>query len=446
MNENSSIDTSPQDKLSRLEADPEFEGGTFSMILATNPSGLEVKTDKSMPRHDEEFPYPLGPEEKARIKANYPGQMRFTTGNLAQEAQLKLRQLSPNASENEREAVKQDYEAKRKAYLERSPTEVGLRNVRRKGDIIVLDTRPVNFPVYRALGDSNLSKELLEFGATSATSVALVTADNRLLVTHRNPLNDPYGDMPGASAAGYFEGDFDKTTRTIRPITTASIKHNIVKEMEEELGLEESDLSELLLIGLALEKTQIHHEFLFYAKLNLTAEEAKTKATHERNLHPEEFAEKFTDIEASPETIFTLLTRLDAPMPPTHYGVFAAAGYQMVLQRDGITKANEYKALLEKGIQENNKRINKIVRDYYLANPQALTSLTARQEARLARAKNDFMAKNPQATDLEINNFTDQFVNNLPKRDPNGYNAYYLPTEQGLPDFTTAMRKAGLIA
>lgn len=275
--------------------------------------------------------------------------------------------------------------------------------------------------------------------------MALITADNRLLVTHRSSKNDPYGDMPGASVAGYIDAQFDRKTRTIKPLTTQDVKDNIVREMEEELGLERNDLTQLSLDGLVLEKSQVHHEFVFSGNLSLTSDEVKQKSIRERNMHPEEFEERFVDIEASPEAIFDLLTKLDCPIPPTHTAVFAATGYRLVLERDGLAKAQEYKSVLEEGVRKNSLRIDSLVENFYQQNPDVLSEPSPRQEAKIQIAMNDFENKNPNTTDEAKNQFRESLLRNLPPRKINGYNAFYLPSEQGLPDFNTALRNVGLV-
>lgn len=141
-------------KFERLEVTPDFDGGTFTMMLSQSPEGFELETDKALPRTDEDFPYPLEDAEKARIRSNFPGQMRFTDGHIALEALNNVRSAQNQDQDTQNEA-KEDFEKKRKAYLERSTVGVGIRKIRKEGNTITFDTRPVNFPVYKALADQS---------------------------------------------------------------------------------------------------------------------------------------------------------------------------------------------------------------------------------------------------------------------------------------------------
>lgn len=437
----------PSEKVKNLELTPDFDGGSFTMVLPKSSRGFTFTTDKNLTRWDENTPNPLTSEMKAKIKAAVPGQMAHTHGDAAAVALRKYR-------ENPTEQNKAEYEKARLDYLDRSVVQVGIRNLRRMGDRITVDTQPVNFPVSNSLNEITSPQNVLEHVSTGATSGSLITKDNRLIVVHRNPKNDPYGDMPGASVAGYFDGTLDKKAskqsptqgrRTLESITDKSIVGNMLKEMNEELGLEDKDVSKSTITGLALEKRKVHHEFLVDLNLKLTAKEMRDKTSKERELDPQEFAEKFIDIPATPDAIFTLLTKVACPLPPTHYASFAATGYRLMKEQKGERAADEYKRNLEVGIRENVLRIDGIVRKYIAENPQALTNPTARQNAKFEQSLVKYVEQNPGATDEQKEAFKTNYYSNLRKLDPNGYNPFFLPTEQGLPDFNTALRSAGLL-
>lgn len=358
---------------------PEFDGGTFTIeYLSASPNGFEVITDKSGRRRnpDPNNPnvrslLPLGSEQRERLKKAMVGQMKFAHGDKAYEALLKLR----NASDQDRKQAAVDYEEKRNVYLERNAGRVGLRNIREQNNTLIVDIKPVDFPTYKEFSKPGSSDELLELAAISSTSMALITKDRRLIIQHRSPKNLLYGDVPGASVAGFLDGrpyypsptgsTADKRG-TLQPIDTDFVKDNIIREANEELGLDKEDFSDVRIVGLTHETTQIHDEFLLLSTTNLTAEEMREKAqaaSRNSKLSEQEFDEKFMDIPATPEAISTLLTQVKCPLPPTHVAAFVAAGYSMVLQEKGLQEANKWKDQMQETVRKNYQEIDQWLLD-----------------------------------------------------------------------------------
>lgn len=399
---------------------PEFDMGSVTIeYLSNSPDGFEVKTDKVSRRKVNGIAIPLDQRQKVQLKTAMIGQMKFTEGNKAKIALDKLR----NANQEEKPEAQQEFEKRRRTYLERALPLVGVRNARRQGNLLLIDAKTTDYITYQEFGNPDSSKELLDQAVVSSTSMGLITKDNRLIIQHRSERNSMWGDVPGASVAGYFQGQFDYDPFSKRgiiiPIDTAFVKNNALKEAFEELGLEKEDFSKIKIVGLTHEKVKIHDEFTLFGESNLTAEEIREKAlkaSKNSKLSEEEFDEKFTDIPATPEAIVILLTEVKCPVPATHIGLFVALGYSMMIDKFGIEKANEWKEELQIKTQKNYKHIDNIVSQYYINNPD------------------------------ELKNIPDRYKNkNLPPRNHSGYNPSYLPREQGLPDFTFEMKRVGLI-
>lgn len=398
----------------------EFDGGTFTIdYLSSSPSGFGIKTEKSTRRRSLGSPLPLDPRERERLKRAMEGQMKFAQGDLAKDALLRLRE----STGSERDVALKEYQKRREIYLGRASPVIKVRNVRKENNTLIIDIKPGDFPTYKEFAKSESPAELLEFASVASTSMALITADGRLVIQHRSPRNLLFGDMPGASVAGYLNGEFyhplpsessKQETGTLLPIDTDFVKQNIIREAEEEIGLEKEDLTDLRIVGLAHERVQIHDEFLLFGKAKVTARQMREKARNaikNRKLNEQEFYEKFVDIPATPEAIVTLLTEVKCPLPPTHAAVFVAAGYSMILEKEGQEAAKNWKAKIEEGVKRNYQEIDQMVAEYYAKNPDELKNI-------------------PE---------------DKPPRNPNGYEPAYLPQEQGLPTVTIELKRADLI-
>lgn len=404
---------------------PEFDGGTFTIeYLSTSPNGFEVVTYKSHRRRDQitpttRAPIPLNQDQREQLKRAMAGQMRFAEGDKAREAQVKL----SNTEGQERQVAMADFQQRRDVYYSRATGRVGLRNIRKQNNTLIVDIKPVDFPTYRLFSKTDASNELRDFSSISSTSMVLVTKDKRLIVQHRSPKNSLYGDIPGASVAGYLDGKPYYPSRTeskaekrgkLQPIDTAFVKDNILREANEELGLNIEDFSNLRIVGLTHENTQIHDEFLLYATTSLTAAEMRQKAhtaSINSKLSEQEFDEKFVDMPADFASITTLITEVKCPIPPSHMAGFIAAGYTMIIDEKGQEAADIWKNEMEQKVKQNYQEINQMVAKYYQDRPEELNNIP--------------QGKTP--------------------RNPNGYEPAYLPHEQGLPDVMSELKRVGLI-
>lgn len=403
---------------------PEFDGETFTIeYLSTSPNGFEVATRESHTRRDRitpttRDPIPLHQDQREQLKIAMVDQMRFAEGDKAKTSLDNLRKAK---TDQEIINITEDYQNKRKTYKERSVPTIGLRNIKLNNNIVTVDIKPVDFPTYREFSKPEASLELLNFASASATSIILITRNNRLILQHRSTRNKMYGGVPGASVAGYLRGNFDSTEKgKFVPIDTDYVKNDSAREANEELGLDREDFMTLKIVGIVHERVQVHDEFMLLGQTNLTAEEMKEKAmrtSRNRRLSEQEFDEKFVDIPADPDSITTLLTKVKCPIPPSHIAAFVSAGYYMMLEQFGMQKAMEWKNMLQDEVRTSYLEIDRMVEEYYLQNPNALNVIPERH-------KNS----NPR------------------KRNPKGYDSEYLPEEQGLPDIMSEFKRVGLIS
>ena len=292
---------------------------------------------------------------------------------------------------------------------------VGLRDIRQNGNELSFDVMPVTFPTYIAIRKPHESLENLHVSNPAATSMVLLTTEtggsHKLVFQHRSPKNRLYGDIPGSSIAGYLDAKLDRTREgrgKILPLTTDDIKANIVKEANEEIGIKPEEITELSITGIASDKQEIHDEFLLMGTTSLSSRDLAKRVGSGDYF---KFSEKFFTMDATPENIEILLTQVKCPLPPTHTATFLAAGYSMVIKERGLDEAIKWKDRVSEGINRNYKEIDTIVQRYYQENPQ------------------------------ELNNIPDK----KPPRKPNGYDASYLPQEQGLPDAISEFERTGLI-
>jgi len=384
---------------------PVFDGGAFTIeFLAPNQGGFELVTRNSLRRRQGKYPpgapLPWNQEQRGKVT---PGIKRDVSYS---------KELSGIA-----EGEKPVPAHKRARYMEvyGSTQKVGVRNPEAKGNILEFDTVAVPFSFYRNISEPHETPESLELADPTGTALILFTEDGKMILQHRKKFdpetrtgNSLYGDVPGASAAGIMDRPKDKpsaTAGTLPEITSESVKRNLSKEMAEEIGLTEQDIEDLVITGLASDKTRIHKEFLLYAKTKLTVDQVRKKAeTAKGNEKPDgehDFSEDFFVIDGSAEGLRKLLTEVKCPLPPTHAAAFVAAGYNMVLENQGVEQAEQWRTGMEQEIQRNWTEIDEIVKNYYLEHPEALE-------------------RNAGAN-------------------PNGYDADFLPEDQGLPSLNSEL-------
>lgn len=363
---------------SQPEKLPIFDAGIFTIeFLPTSPEGLQIQTDKSLMRHAPNTPLP----EARRIRKERDREpLKFRTG-------------------------------------EGFKPKIGIRNLRRDGDEITVDTIPVTFPTYKAISNPGESEESLSVSNPAATAGILLTTEadgsHKIVLQHRSPKNFFFGDIPGASVAGYLDGELSGAV--MKPIDTAGVKSNLSKELEEELGISEDAISANIISGISKDKTKIHDEFLLFGKLNISVDQVREnverRAKEKRPNDEFDFEGKYFIIDGTPEAIYKLLTEVQCPLPPTHTAAFVAAGYNLVLERDGLANAQNWMGKLEAGIKINYEDIDRRVKEYWQLHP-------------------DLIEKKPD---------------DKPTRNIHNYDPTYTPSDQGLPDITSELVRVGLI-
>ena len=292
---------------------------------------------------------------------------------------------------------------------------IGLRNATQSENELSFDVMPVTFPTYIAIRKPHESSESFHISNPAATSMVLITTEedgsHKLVFQHRSAKNRLYGDIPGSSIAGYLDATLDRTREgrgKILPITSDYIKDNVIREADEEIGIKPDEITELVITGLASDKKEIHDEFLLMGTTTLSSNELVTRTGAGDYF---KFSEKFFTMDATPENIETLLTQVRCPLPPTHTATFLAAGYSMIVKQKGVEEAKKWKDRLTEGINKNYEEIDAMVKIFYQQHPEEL----------------------------------DNVPTNKPLRNPNGYDAAYLPQEQGLPNAISEFERTGLI-
>lgn len=430
---------------------PDLQVGNVSIWMSEDANGFEISDNPQNALSRKQEPLTLNSDERQLLAGKMSAEGNWTGANKAKALLDELRQ--ENTDPNVFYAKLGDFRTEQDVYVTKGhKPKVGIRNIQRKDNTLYFDTKPVSFPVYSNFAKEEQSTEVIDLAENAATCMSIITADNKVLVQHRNPVNELYGDMPGASIAGMFDGTFDRESHTkgkLETITKNSVLKNIRNEAREEMGMEEGDYQPVL-VGLCEEiKPVVHHEFLFTAQTHLTSDEIKQKALNtnrarKKELKPEDIEEKFEFIDATPEALYTLLADFKCPLPPTHTAVFAATAYELALKRDGKTSADEFRNRLQEGIKANYNAMDQMVKEYYEQDPQRLNDIPARLMSKVNRAVDSFRSKNPEITDIQLKEFKENEIAQLPKRDPKAYNPSYLPKEQGLPEFDQEMERTGL--
>lgn len=448
----------PNPEAFHLLLNPDFNSGNLTIYFSSDPKGFEVVTDKSLPRKD--GPLPLNTDERAKLKFAMEGEMKFTGGSLAKMKLDALRntfEKDPNSAD--RNTLKDAYLSARDEYVNlKNKPKVGVRNIRRDGNKLIVDIKPVTYPVFSNFSNREAKSEVRNFAESAATIAALVTSDNKLLVVHRADKNELYPGLMGA-IAGNLDGIFDRPGKdsmvkkkgTLTKIDGKSILSHLKTEAHEELGLDEKDYN-FKLVGFCEEiDTVANHAFLFEGKTTLSSLQIRrnaltTQRARKDKLKPEDIEEKFDFIDATPEAIFTMLTKVQCPIGPDHAASYVTIGYNLMLKRNGEKAAFEYKQKLEREMVQHAKNMNGTIEKYFQNYPQRLTVIPERLMRRVDAAVEKFKAGRKEATEAEISAFREETISKLPKRNPKGFSPHFLPEEQGLLDYNTALRNERLIS
>lgn len=318
---------------------------------------------------------------------------------------------------------------------------VGIRNPSFDGRVMTCDVVSVPFPFYRNIDKSTDPPELLALADLVGTAMVIQTADNKLLVQNRSKKNKPYGGVPGASAAGLFDGRLSRSVPGSQDkVGNERIALNVLKEAGEEVGLvkeertpdleeeikdfalgklesetgeDRGDITDVSITGFSRDNVRVHHEFTLKARANKTSDQIIEKARsakRQRSKDPRDFEESFFFVDATSSAVDALLTQVHCPLPPTHFAAFVAAGYSLVLEETGgsVEAAERWREEMQGKIQENWRIINGMVKMYYEQYPEK------REENKGA---------------------------NFEAYDPN-----FLPEQQGLPPIESELVRVGLQA
>ena len=418
-----------------LEGQPVFDAGAFTILYAVDFPGqsFHLSTDISRRRLDDGKKTDLSRGESSQAELLQEGMiddfafaLRRVLAPDEKEALEAMREVRREAVDRsfreELFTTERDYLVVRLKESGINPARVwrpkiGIRNIRQEGNTLFVDTRPVSYPVYSGLvnrGEEEL--DLLNLGESTGIAAALFTSDGMLIVQYRGPKNNVYGNVPGASVAGLLDGEFDEivdekgkrhATGTLKPIDNEYVIRNIRKEAQEELKVAGDDI-QTNLVAVSHDEIKPHHELIFMATINKTSDELA-----EEGLIPDEegghdFKERYFAIDGTPAAIATLLTEVHCPLPATHSAAFFMAGYEEVIKRDGLAAAKEWARKTAIAIGANYEHIDQLARDFYDRYPVQ------------AGAR--------------------------PIRSRSGYDANYLPEEQGLPNLLDELKRTGLVS
>jgi hypothetical protein len=420
---------------------PVVDAGVFTISHMSNSSeGFEIVAETHLRRNQ-------GSARALLIEATGDPQLKELSQLLNDDiefsgvSQVRAARETLHRAEADEEAsgkklheLREDLETARATYVTGMAGKIGIRNLRQKGQTLGFDVQLVPYAFYAQFAKSDSSQEVLALSSLAGASMLLRTKDSRLIIQHRavseqrldrNELTDGnrlYCDSPGASVAGFIDASIDSSMRvpgTPDPVDTSSIKQAILKEASEELGLKASDMGKLRIMGVAQDKVRPHDDFLLLADTHLTISEIRQKVRQQRRdgrLGEIDFEERFIDIAASPEAIETLLCEIECPLAPTHAALLLVAGYNMVLEIEGIDAAEAWKTVIERKVRSNYAKIDTRAAAYYHKYPEALDQVPER--------------------------FWDTTA---PPRNPYGYSPEYRPEEQGLSSFEDEMMRTGLL-
>lgn len=416
---------------------PASETKNFNITyLSSSPDGFDLTSDGVLGKTEGDHPpLHLDDVEKDQLRDAMKSEMEFQGAEKLRQTRREWRDaIKANAPAEVVSELGATFRVARQSYHERGK-KLGMRAIHLTDeDTLSGKFKIVHFPTYLRLATHGVRPEMKSYASAATASMSILTADQRLLIQHRGITkaritkpgfhqgNATYADIPGASAAGHLDAsmrNIDRKRGTPDVVNKASVIKAIAKEVEEEIGIDASQLQNIRIAGLAENKVKPHDEFLLISATNLTAKEvheASLASTKNKNLSDADFDERFIDIEASPEAISVLLGKVKCPLAPTHVALLVATGYNLELQRSDKATADLWKDRISKVIAENYDAINEQVRNFYDKNPEVLDQVPERYWGK-----------------------------HVPKRDPNAYDPAYGPEEQGLPSFENEMIRTGLL-
>jgi hypothetical protein len=252
-------------------------------------------------------------------------------------------------------------ESAHRFFTEHGIGKLGLRNIEISGSQITADHLIVPHPAYACFSEDK-NQRLREFGSVLGAAVVLVTADDKLIIQHRNPKNRVYGDVPGASIAGLV----DATPEVTEPIDLLPlIQRHILSEGQEEIGLSSSVTDSFELTSIQIDKIALHHELTFSSKTSLTSNEIILNAI--QNSHRDDaasFRENIVVLDATPLVIERLLTENKSPFPMTHAGPILMLGHRLMQRSpDPLETAAQWLERVKHAMDQNYRAIDALSTD-----------------------------------------------------------------------------------
>lgn len=252
-------------------------------------------------------------------------------GALRSERDFLVNRVNKTIAEIPAEA---DCETVHQYFTDQSIGKLGIRNIALQGNILTAQHMVVPHPAYAMFSESS-NPQLREFGANLGAALILVTADQKLIIQHRNPANRNYGDVPGASVAGFM--DADHGTSPHLNLLAEAMDH-LIKEGQEEIGLAPSVTDSFQLTSIQVDKLSLHHELAFFSRTSLASDSLIENAL--RNRHRDDavsFRENMAVLDATPQMIERLLTEVHSPFPRTHAGALLMLGLRLASEESSTT-------------------------------------------------------------------------------------------------------------
>jgi hypothetical protein len=300
-----------------------------------------------------------------------------TKENTDEDAISTLSDRRRNAQE-QNISISQELKAKQSESYTKIKPKVGIRNIHVAGDMVEMDIVPVLFPNYDTLakrGEEN--QDVLDYGEATGTAAIIVTkldekGEQQMILQYRAPWNNEaktgnksYGGIPGASAAGLFEGRFDPNKAGyLMPIDVNTVKENLLKEAEEEL-LENPSTMQVTVLGVVHDELKPHHEIVLTGTINKTANKLKGLIpVDDVNIKEGDldFNERYLALPYNINALTTLLTEVKCPLPPTHAAAFFTAAYNMVAAEKGKEAADDWGYAAQEKIKANYVEIDNLAK------------------------------------------------------------------------------------
>jgi hypothetical protein len=255
--------------------------------------------------------------------------------------------------------------AKSRGFEELNDYRYALRSIYRDtGGEVRAKVMPTTMGLYNRFHRAETVEDVrnLELSMPVGGCMVLLTSESdgskRMVLQYR--INkDEYSYTPGVSTGGIMSLEYSDKGDP-RPIEDIYRGH-IEKRLEEEVGLDKSQLTDLKIVGLATEiEPKAHHEVLSVGITNLSFDElvrnySSKKGTITAPMH-------LISLPAEIKVIETLVSEMACPIPPSHLAAYVAAGYMMMLEQSGKREAGDWIVKMGERVKDNYERIDYTVR------------------------------------------------------------------------------------